>query len=154
MGAARKVGELMSPNVVCLSPDTRVDEAERLLAERRVGGAPVVDADGKILGIVTQHDLVQHASQRVTVAEAGRFFTTEDDLAEIGSMALRPEDTPVEEVMTRKIYTVSRGDGVAVAANIMRERKIHRVLVTERGRLVGILTSLDLLRVIEEPAPS
>lgn len=140
----------MSPNVVCFAPGTRVDAAERLLAERRVGGAPVVDADGKILGIVTQNDLVRHASRRVTVAEAGRFFTTEDDLAEIGSMALSPGDAAIEEVMTSEIYTVARGDGVAVAANLMRERRIHRVLVTERGRLVGILTSLDLLRVIEE----
>ena len=58
--------------------------------------------------------------------------------------------TPVSELMSPEVYSVTRETGVAVAANIMRERRIHRLLVTDRGRLVGIVTSLDLLRIVEE----
>ena len=52
--------------------------------------------------------------------------------------------------MSPRAYTVTRDASTAVAANIMRERKIHRLLVVEKNRLVGVVTSLDLMRVVEE----
>ncbi len=146
----RRVQELMNPDVVCLGPKTTIREAEGLLARRRVGGAPVVDESGRILGIVSQNDLVRFAAQRVTVEQSGRFFTDEDEYRDLGNLTADRSDLPVEQVMTRQVYTVARDAGVAIAANIMRERRVHRLLVTDKGRLVGIVTSLDLLRVVEE----
>lgn len=142
----------MHPNVICLAPDTTVREAEARLADRHVGGAPVVDADGRILGIVSQTDLARHVSRRVSEVEAGRFYTDEEDFQEIGGQATDLGTTPVEKVMSRQVWSVGRNDGVGSAAKLMREHRIHRVLVTEQERLVGILTSLDLLRVVEEVA--
>jgi CBS domain-containing protein len=146
----RRVSELMNPDVVCARPDMTVGEVARLLAARRVTGAPVVDDAGRILGVISQNDLVRHASQRVTVSEAGRFRTDVDDYIEIGRLPADLSATPVEKIMQRRVYTVGRDASVAMAANIMRERRVHRLLVTERGRLVGILSSLDLMRVVEE----
>ena len=57
---------------------------------------------------------------------------------------------PVETVMSKEVYTVPRDSSAAAGASIMRQRKIHRLLVTDQGLLVGVVTSLDLLRVVEE----
>ncbi len=140
----------MNPQVVCARPGMTVAEVERLLAERGLGGAPVVDEAGRILGVVSQTDLVRHSSQRVTAGESGRFFTDVDDYRDIASVAVDLSGSLVEKVMHRDVFTVSRDSSAAVAANIMRERRIHRLLVTERGCLVGVVTSWDLLLVVEE----
>ena len=148
--ATRRVSELMNPDVVCARPGMSVAEVAKLLATRRVGGAPVVDEQGRILGVVSQNDLVRHATKHQTAAEAGRFYSDDPDYQEIAEIPVDLSDTPVEEVMSKRAFTVSRETGVAVAANIMRERRIHRLIVTDRTRVVGVLSSLDLLRVVEE----
>ncbi len=146
----RTVAELMNPDVVCARPGMTVKEVEQLLASRGVGGAPVVDDAGRVLGVVSQSDLVRRRSQRVTAEESGHFFTDVDEYRDIASVPMDLSQTPIEEVMNTEVRCVTRDTGVAVAANIMRERRIHRLLVTERGCLVGVVSSLDLLRVVEE----
>jgi CBS domain-containing protein len=146
----RTVGELMNPSVICLTPKTTVREAAQLLADRRVGGAPVVDESGAILGVVTQNDLARYAARRVSVSESGEFFTDNEDYADLKAIPADTLATPVEQVMSSPVHTVNPDASVAVAANILRERRIHRLVVTERGRLVGMITTLDLMRVVEE----
>jgi CBS domain-containing protein len=152
MGAPprRVVGELMNPDVVALRPDTTVAEAQALLARRSVSGAPVVDDAGHVLGVISQNDLVRSAVNPGGAAEQGVFFTSDDDFEDLGRIPVPAATQRVAEVMSRRVYHVGRNTGVAIAANIMRERRIHRLLVTDRGVLVGVVTSLDLLRVVEE----
>jgi CBS domain-containing protein len=146
----RTVGELMNPDVVTLRPDMTVPEAQELLAARSVSGAPVVDAAGRLLGVVSQNDLVRSAAHPDTAGHKGMFFTSDEDFEDLADTPAPPSSTRVRDVMSRRAYHVSRDTGVAIAANIMRERRIHRLLVTDRGVLVGVVTSLDLLRVVEE----
>jgi CBS domain-containing protein len=146
----RRVHELMNPDVLCLKPDTTVREAEQLLARRGVSGAPVVDERGRAVGVVSQSDLVRHQAQRTTAEESGRFYSDVEEYRDIASARVDRSDMPVSEVMTREIYAVSRDTGVAAAASVMRERHVHRLLVTDRGVLVGVVTSMDLLRIVEE----
>jgi CBS domain-containing protein len=148
--AKRRVHELMNPDVVCASPMMTAGDVEKLLAKRGVSGAPVVDDLGHILGVVSQNDLIRHVSTPTTVQETGQFHTDVDEYRELGRLPADHSDTPITEVMSPRAYTVARDDSAAIAANIMRERRIHRLLVTEKGRLVGVVTSLDLLRVVEE----
>lgn len=140
----------MNPDVVALAPGTTVPEAQALLARRSVSGAPVVDAAGHVLGVVSQNDLVRSAAHPDTAGHKGMFFTSDEDFEDLAETPAPSSATTVREVMTRRVHHVSRDTGVAVAANVMRERRIHRLLVTERGVLVGVVTSLDLLRVVEE----
>lgn len=146
----RVVGELMNPDVVALQPDMAVPKAQALLADRSVSGAPVVDDSGRIVGVVSQNDLVRSAAHPDSAGDRGVFFTSDEDFADLGETLLPPSALLVRDVMTRRVHHVARDTGVAIAANIMRERRIHRLLVTERGVLVGVVTSLDLLRVVEE----
>ncbi len=146
----RVVGELMNPDVVALRPETPVPKAQALLAERSVSGAPVVDDTGRVVGVVSQNDLVRSAAHPDSARARGVFFSSDEDFADLGETPLSPSALLVRDVMTSRVHHVARDTGVAVAANIMRERRIHRLLVTERGVLVGVVTSLDLLRVVEE----
>jgi CBS domain-containing protein len=146
----RRVFELMNPDVVSLRPDHTVTEAQEILAARSVSGAPVVDESGRVLGVVSQNDLVRKATHPDTAEKAGQFFSSVEDYADIGATPVPPSSQHVSEIMSKRVFSVSRDTGVAVAANIMRERRIHRLLVTDRGVLVGVLSSLDLLRVVEE----
>ena len=146
----RRVSELMNPDVVTLRPDQSLVEAQRILSSKSVSGAPVVDAAGRVIGVVSQNDLVRKAAHPDTVAHAGQFFSSVEDYADLGRTLVAPSSQHVSDVLTPRVYSVNRDTGVAVAANIMRERRIHRLLVIDKGVLVGIVSSLDLLRVVEE----
>jgi CBS domain-containing protein len=146
----RRVFELMNPDVVTLRLDHTLVEAQEILASKSVSGAPVVDAAGRVLGVVSQNDLVRKAAHPDTVAQAGQFFSSVEDYADLGTTPAVASSQHVSDVFTPRVYSVNRDTGVAVAANIMRERRIHRLLVIDKGVLVGIISSLDLLRVVEE----
>jgi CBS domain-containing protein len=149
---ARRVHELMNPDVVSVEPQMAAGAALELLLRENVADAPVVSDDGRIIGIVSQPALVRHVDAPSTASETGRFFTDDDDYRELGEMPAHRTQTPVEKVMSTETHPVTRETGVAVAANIMRERRLHRLFVTDRGRLVGVITSLDLMRIVEEMA--
>lgn len=149
MSAPTTVGELMSPPSVRLRPRTTVREAEEALGKKRVTGAPVVDDDGHAVGVVSQHDLIVYMAGRTTAGEAGNFYTDVPAYRELSEVAIDRGRTPVEEIMTRDVVCVDRGASVIEAARRMRERRIHRLLVTESGVLVGIVTSLDLLSALD-----
>ena len=147
---ARRVHELMNPDVVSVDPRTTASEALTLLLERDVADAPVVSGSGGIIGIISQAALVRHVDTPSTASQTGRFFTDDESYRELGDTIDHHTETPVEKVMSTEMHPVTRETGVAVAANIMRERRLHRLFVTDKGKLVGVVTSLDLMRIVEE----
>ena len=147
---ARSISELMNPDVVSARPGMSVAEVSRLLATRGISGAPVVDDSGRILGVVSQSDLIRQTDQPTTLGESGRFFTDVNTYRDLANLPRDLSDAPVESLMSKEVYTVARDSSAAMGASIMRERKVHRLLVTDQGVLVGVVTSLDLLRVVEE----
>ena len=140
----------MNPDVVSARPGMTVAEVRNLLATQGISGAPVVDDSGSILGVVSQSDLVRQTDHPTTVGESGRFFTDMNEYRDLANLPRDLSDAPVESVMSKEAYTVPRDSSAAAGARIMRERKIHRLLVTDQGVLVGVVTALDLLRVVEE----
>jgi len=147
---ARRVHELMNPDVVCASPAMAAGDALNLLLDRRVADAPVLTGDGRIVGVISEAALVRYIEAPSTASETGRFFTDDEDFRDLGDTPDHRTGTPVEKLMSAAIHPVTRETGVSVAANIMRERRIHRLFVTDHGRLVGVITSLDLMRIVEE----
>lgn len=116
-----KVEDLMTESVVTTEPHTSIDRVRRLLERNKVGAIPIVDSEGQPVGIVSTSDLVP---------------------------SLKP-DSPVHTVMTEKVFTVPRYDDVSVAARIMRNHKIHRVIVTHEQKVVGVISAYDLLELVE-----
>jgi CBS domain-containing protein len=116
-----KVADLMTESVVTTHPHVSIDRVRRILQRNKVGAVPIVDSEGRPVGIVSATDLVPS----------------------------RKAASPVSTIMTDKVHTVTKYDDVSVAARIMRKHKIHRVVVTHERKVVGIVSAFDLLELVE-----
>lgn len=131
------IRDVMSRLVVTVTPDTTVKEAAGLLVERGFNALPVVDGD-ELVGIVTEADLVPLETRPDPRSHLGPATA---DLYRIVPYA-------VAEVMTRGVLTLPPDADAARAAHLMLERHLRSVPITGQGRLVGIVTRRDLLRVL------
>ena len=113
----------MVKSVVGVQPHHTAEHTRKLIDKHGFQVVPVLGADGEAVGIVSVSDLIR------------------DD---------HKPGTPVSNFMTKKIYSVAQYAGVHVAARIMRNHKIHHVLVTHEGKVVGILSAFDLLKLVED----
>jgi CBS domain-containing protein len=117
------VHQLMTPDPFFLPPESAVDDAGRILVDRRLHGAPVGGANGSLVGVVSLLDL-----------------------AAARKRALDGSPTTVGDLMTRNPVTVQPGEGIYEAARAMVQHRIHRVIVVdESNRAVGVLTPTDIL---------
>jgi CBS domain-containing protein len=116
-----KVEELMTKSVITAQPHQSVEHVRNMLEKNSISAVPVVDSDGHPVGIVSSTDLVGE---------------------------LKP-GSPISQVMTEKVYTVPQYDDTSIAARVMRNHKIHRVVVTHEKQVVGILSAFDLLELVE-----
>jgi CBS domain-containing protein len=116
-----KVEELMTKSVITAQPHQSVEHVRNMLERNSISSVPVVDSDGHPIGIVSSTDLVQE---------------------------LEPAP-PISQIMTEKVYTVPQYDDTSIAARVMRNHKIHQVVVTHEQKVVGMLSSFDLLQLVE-----
>lgn len=135
-----KIKSLMTREVVTLNPLTEIAAAARLLTERGITGAPVVDAKGELLGVVSQTDLTRFQARQPP---------SQDWIGIAEDWDLDRQATPVIAVMTGNPVTCDEETPVKDVANLMRQKRVHRVLITSRGKLAGIVTSMDMLRAVE-----
>ena len=119
-----KVSQLMSSNVISVSPQESAANAARLISRNNIGSLPVCLEDGKLRGIVTDRDIVT------------RCIAAESD----------PETTKVREIMTRGVVCVSPEADVREATRIMAGEQIRRLPVTSDGRVVGMLSLGDMAK--------
>jgi CBS domain-containing protein len=142
--------DVMTAEPVCVGPDATVVELARLLDENEISGAPVVDQDGVVIGIVSKTDLVRRASQGSGDLPPAFLFETLFEQGEEESPAAADvpsvPDLRVEDFMTEDPLMVAPDIAAATVAHRMFEQRVHRVIVVdEEKRPVGIITSLDLL---------
>ena len=117
-----KIKDLMVERVITAQPHHTVEHVRGLMERNRISAVPVIGADGEAVGIVTATDLV----------------------AELKN------GTPVSQIMTERVYRVPAYNDVHVAARVMRNHRIHHVVVTHEQEVVGIISSFDLLKLVED----
>lgn len=117
-----KVADLMTDHVVHAAPHHTVDHVRGMLERNRITAIPVVDSSGHPLGIASLSDLTRDLSP----------------------------GTPISKIMTEKVYTIPRYEDVHIAARVMRNHRIHRVVVTDEQKVVGVISAFDLLALVEE----
>ncbi len=140
-----KVRDVMVRDVATVSPSTAVREVARLMVERRISGLPVVDADGRLLGIVSEGDLL-HRAEAGTERRRSWWLDIVAGAEELAQDYVRSHARAVGDVMTRRVHSVTEDADLADAADLMDRRKVKRVPVVKDGRLVGILSRADLVR--------
>jgi acetoin utilization protein AcuB len=131
------VRELMTPNPVTVQPDTSVPDALRLMRERKVRRLPVVDSHGRLVGIVSDKDLLYASPSPATTLAVWEI----PDL--LGKLK-------IEKVMTHDVITVAEKTPLEEAARIMADKKIGGLPVMQGPDLVGIITETDLFKSLLE----
>jgi CBS domain-containing protein len=155
------VGEVMTRKVYTLHPDMTVTEMDRVLLAHQVGGAPVV-AEGRLVGVASLGDVIsalyeeQRKAQRVSDFYTSPFPISIPALERLArdsrEIADRMIKLRVRDVMTPAPRTAQPSDPIEVVARLMISGGFHRVPVVESERLVGIVSSLDLVRLIADGA--
>ena len=153
------VRDLMEPRVISVDPAMPLLSVHRLFVEEQISGVPVLEDDGTLVGVITGMDLLRAVEDEydTRVAQIDYFrdvlpYSTPDWTGAPEELQLHLADRRADEAMTRRVLTIEPDAPVAEAARILREHRIHRLIVTERGRLVGILTAFDLLALVEKLA--
>ena len=142
--------DLMTPDVLTVPPETPVLTIARMLADRGISAVPVVDAQGQAVGVVTEADLIRRLAgeeDRPAGWFASLFSNQERDAARYA----RTHGVTARDVMTADVVAVDPDTLASAVAHLMEERGIRRVLVTQEGRLKGIVSRADLLRALVAP---
>jgi len=145
-----EVSRLMSQPAITVRPETSVSEIARTLLDHDIDGVPVVAADGRLVGIVTDSDLVVqnanvHFPTFLQILDARIYLTSPYHFEEELRRAL---GTTAEDVMTRHVWTVNPTDDISSAATLMVDHGINQIPVVSDGRVVGIITRSDIIRHI------
>lgn len=150
------VKEIMTTDVVTLNGYMSVRQAAELLAARNISGAPVVDSDGKIIGILTETDIlrsVKAAADEVhmvfpSLHTMGVMFELSKGEKEIVKAFEEQANTIVMDVMTKNVHTCSPDTTLNEVASTFVEEGINRLpVVDEEGHVVGIVARGDIVRV-------
>lgn len=145
--------DLMTRDPVTIPPETPLALVARTLGERGFSGAPVADAAGKLLGMVTEGDLIRRiaAPEDVPRSWLRDFFTP---AARQAARYARTHGQTAGDVMTTSLVTAEEDTPIETIAKAMEERGIRRVPVVREGRLVGIVSRADLIRALMVPDES
>ena len=155
MDRTRNVKDLMNPDIMTVDDEMTTDELARYLIEREISGAPVVDSQGHLIGVVSMTDIGRNmAEPSDLMSSRGSNFYRDDaadlTLEDLGQRYVEERAVTVRDVMTPVIHQVPVTASVAEAARIMVEQHIHRLVVTQGKDPVGIITSMDLLKMIAD----
>lgn len=139
--------DIMTTNVVTFVAGTSVLEAARLLVERRISGAPVVDSAGRVIGIVSEGDLIRRAELGTEKEWSGwrEFLMAKRTLAH---EFIRSHATRVGDIMTAPVWTVGEDATLAELAELFEKKNIRRAPVVREGKLVGIASRADMVRAL------
>ena len=149
-----KTGELMTSDPVTAGPDTPVEEIARLIVAHQINGVPVVDGGGSLLGIITEGDLVhraldEHFEPRASLWKENFWRSV---FRRHGPEPDRAEGRIATEVMTREVVTVTPDTDVTVVARLLIEHSVKALPVLDGGRLVGMISRFDLVKLFGERA--
>lgn len=137
--------DVMTTSVHTIAPDTPVAAVARLLLECRISGAPVVDAENRVVGVVSERDLMRRP-ETGTMGRRGWWLGLVASSDELAADYVKTHGTKAEDVMSRPAITVDEEMDLADVARLLERRGIKRVPVLRDGQLVGIISRANLLQ--------
>jgi CBS domain-containing protein len=142
--------DIMTTDVITVDPDMTVQDLAKLLAERGISGAPVVDASGRLVGIVSEGDLLHRAEIGTARRhrERRRSWWLDDFASDLARDYIRSHGRTVKDIMTRDVVTVTEDIDLGEVAALLEAKRIKRVPVTRDGKVIGIITRANLVRAL------
>jgi CBS domain-containing protein len=144
--------DLMTRNVLCVFAGLDLRDFVKLLLDHDMTGAPVTSQDGTLLGVVSQTDLLRHdLSRRSELIVESDFYLTarsEGSYLARGYQLMDTGTATVADVMTPVTYTVKEKAPIEDVARLMREKRVHRIIVERDRKVVGLISALDLITAL------
>jgi CBS domain-containing protein len=143
--------DVMTTEVVTVSPETTVQDLAKILSEKGISGTPVVDADQRLVGIVSEGDLLHRAETGTERRVQRRRSWWLESVAAEQEMArdyVKAHGRTVADIMTRDVITAEETADLADLAMLLETRRIKRVPVVSGGKLVGIVSRANLVRAL------
>src|SRR5258706_3129518 len=144
--------DIMTKDVICVMKDADLRDLAKLFLAKGITGAPVIDGDGDICGVVSQTDLLYYQLTRddelVMPSDFYQSARVEGRPIAKGFQIEDVNTATVEEVMTPVVHAVIATTPVEAIAKMMTRRHIHRVIVRRGMKVAGIISALDVLRVV------
>ena len=145
-----RVKDIMTADVISVSPETEIVHAARIMLEKRINGLPVVDGKGRVVGILCQSDLV---AQQKSVPIPSLFslldgFMPLTSLKRIEKEVEKIAALTVAQAMSQKPTTVTPETGIEEVASLMVDKGFHTLPVVQDGKLVGVVGKEDVLKTL------
>lgn len=141
--------QIMTTDVSAVHVDTTVDEMVRILTTRRISSVPVVDDDQRVLGLVSEDDLfLKDKGIPFSAVKAPTLFRKWADPQQVDEVYAAARRHTAADVMTTNVTCVEANDDVGKVTLLMVEQNLHRVPVVRSGKLVGIISRIDLIRML------
>ncbi len=146
--------DIMTRDVITVKPEISIEELAKLLVRHNISGAPVVDNDGNLVGIVTENDLISrnkrlHIPTVVSFLDAVVYLESPKKFEE---EVRRMAATKVGDICIRKVITVPEEASLADIATVMSEKKVHLLPVVRSGKIVGIIGKRDVVKAVASQA--
>ncbi|CAD6534510.1 Inosine-5'-monophosphate dehydrogenase [Paraburkholderia kirstenboschensis] len=147
--------DIMTPSVVTATPDMTIHDAARLFVNNQISGMPVVDANGQVVGMISDSDLLHRVENETSHGK--RSWWLEFLLSsprEQAARYVREHGHVVGDVMCEKVISISEDMPLQAVADLMERRHLKRVPVLKDGKLVGIVSRSNLMRALASVAPA
>lgn len=142
--------DVMEKNVITVGPETTIEELAKILMDNKISGVPVVDSANKLIGIVTEGDLLHKQATPTTpsvnlalggLANMKDYEKYASDLKKLGALTAK-------DIMTEKLSIISENTTVKEISSIMIDKNINRIPVVSNGTLVGLVSRADVLKTL------
>lgn len=143
----------MTTSIITASPDMTVRHAAGTMVFAGISGMPVVDESGKLLGMITEGDLMHRAEIGTGVKHRAWWLDMVASTSELASQYVKEHAKTVKDLMTTDITTVTETCPVGEIAELLERRRIKRVPVMRDGKVVGIVSRSNLIRALVTMAP-
>jgi CBS-domain-containing membrane protein len=140
--------EIMTEKIITVGLELEVSELATLFWKNRIGGAPVIDEVGKLLGIVTESDLIDqtkkvHIPTIMTILDTMIFL---ENPAKLDKEIKKMTGTKVKDIYSTELVTVNGDTPMSEIASIMSDRKLHTLPVVDGEKLIGVIGKADIIR--------
>jgi CBS domain-containing protein len=154
------MSDIMTRNPVCATPGMTVRQLATIFAERKISGAPVVDAQGTLVGVVSRTDLFRRITERTSESAggdqqggtAGFLFDLISDQVPAERQVMPEALLAVADFMCESVITARPDENIGIVARRIAQARVHRVVVIDEARKpIGVVTALDFLKVFPTP---
>ena len=145
-----KTQEIMTANVITITPDKTVEDAAKLMLEKEIGGLPVVE-NGKVIGMITESDFIgKHVEVPHAVGSFKELLGQWFEGVSFEEIITDARKTKVREVMAETVVAVTPETPLTKTVQIMMNQDLNRLIVLNNGSLVGIIARRDILKAFDK----